>query len=216
MKGKIMIKYFLRACIFLSLAVFASSLNAVEVNIKEGLPFIDVDIGGKSVRIERIQDIDHKLKNSYTKTSRPAPPFSVQPFQPIPGIKTVSELDIIDFIAEDMNRSSGLLVDARMPKWYQVGTIPGAINIPFSILSTKGENPFIGQILELLGAQNKSGKWDFSEAQNLLVFDNGPWCQQGVRAMKNLIQMGYPKSKIKYYRGGIQFWQILGLTTLTP
>ncbi|HHD73226.1 MAG TPA: rhodanese-like domain-containing protein [Epsilonproteobacteria bacterium] len=207
---------FLAARTLLSLIFFISSLSAVEVNIKKGLPFVDVDIGGKSVRIERIQDLNHKLKNAYTKTSRPAPPFSVQPFQPIEGIKTVSELDVIDFIAQDMNRSSGLLVDARMPKWYQVGTIPGAINIPFSILSTKGENPFIGKILGLLGANHESGKWDFSKAQNLLIFDNGPWCQQGVRAMKNLIRMGYPKSKIKYYRGGIQFWQILGLTTLKP
>ena len=52
--------------------------------------------------------------------------------------------------------------------------------------------------------------------QTILIFDNGPWCQQGVRAMKNLVHLGYPKSKIKYYRGGIQYWQILGLTTIKP
>ena len=103
-----------------------------------------------------------------------------------------------------------------MPKWHQVGTIPSAINIPFSILSTKGDNPFIGQIFELFGANKSKGKWDFSKAQTVLVFDNGPWCQQGVRAMKNLVHLGYPKSKILYYRGGMQFWQILGLTTIKP
>ncbi|SFV65692.1 hypothetical protein MNB_SV-12-229 [hydrothermal vent metagenome] len=200
----------------LSLSLLITTLSAVEVNIKKGLPFVDVDINGEAVRIERIQDTSNKLKNSYTKTSRPAPPFTIQPFEPIKGIETVTELDVIDFISKEVNDNTGLLVDARMPKWHQVGTIPGSINIPFSILSTKGENPFIGQIFELFGAKNSSGKWDFSEAQTVLIFDNGPWCQQGVRAMKNLVHLGYPKSKIKYYRGGMQYWQILGLTTLKP
>ena len=200
----------------ISLSLLIGSLNAVEVNIKEGLPFVDVDINGESVRIERIQDTNNKLKNSYTKTSRPAPPFTIQPFEPIKGIETVSELDVIDFISKDVNDNTGILVDARMPKWHEVGTIPGAMNIPFSILSTKGDNPFISQIFELFRAVNKNGKWDFSNAQTIMIFDNGPWCQQGVRAMKNLVKLGYPKSKIKYYRGGMQYWQILGLTTIKP
>ena len=200
----------------LSLSLLITSLNAIEVNIKAGLPFVDVDINGDSVRIERIQDTNHKLKNSYTKTSRPAPPFTIQPFQPVKGIKTVSELDVIDFISKEVNNNTGLLIDARMPKWHQVGTIPSAINIPFSILSTKGDNPFISQIFELFGAIKNKGKWDFSKAQTVLIFDNGPWCQQGVRAMKNLVHLGYPKSKILYYRGGMQFWQILGLTKIKP
>jgi len=200
----------------LSLSLFITSINGVEVNIKKGLPYVDVDINGESIRIERIQDTNHKLKNSYTKTSRPAPPFTIQPFQPIKGIETVSELDVINFISNEVNDNTGLLVDARMPKWHQVGTIPGAINIPFSILSTKDDNPFISQIFELFGAVQKKGKWDFSKAQKLLIFDNGPWCQQGVRAMKNLVHLGYPKSKIQYYRGGMQYWQILGLTTIKP
>ena len=199
---------------FLSIALLISSLNAVEVNIKEGLPFVDVDINGEAVRIERIQNTKNKLKNSYTKTSRPAPPFTIQPFQPIKGIETISELDVLEFISKEVNSNTGLLIDARMPKWHQVGTIPGAINIPFSILSTKGSNPFINQIFELFGAVETSGKWDFTNAQTVLIFDNGPWCQQGVRAMKNLVYLGYPKSKILYYRGGMQFWQVLGLTTL--
>ncbi|MCK4442561.1 MAG: rhodanese-like domain-containing protein, partial [Sulfurovaceae bacterium] len=192
----------------LSLSIFITSINGVEVNIKKGLPFIDVDINGESVRIERIQDTKHKLKNSYTKTSRPAPPFTIQPFQPIKGINTVSELDVIDFISNEVNDNKGLLVDARMPKWHKVGTIPGATNIPFSILSTKENNPFVSQIFKLFGAIKKKGIWDFSKAQKLMIFDNGPWCQQGVRAMKNLVHLGYPKSKIQYYRGGMQYWQI--------
>jgi len=200
----------------LALSLLISSLQAVEVNIKEGLPYVDVDLNGNLVRIERIQDTNNKLTGIYTKTSRPAPPFSIQPFQPIPGIETVSELDVIDFIAKDINDNSGILVDARMQKWYEAGTIPGATNLPFSILSAKENNPYIDKIFTLLGAKKNGSKWDFSNAQTLLIFDNGPWCQQGVRAMLNLVKLGYPKSKIKYYRGGMQYWKILGLTSIKP
>jgi len=200
--------------IFLSLLLTFS--YATEVNIKEGFPYLDIDIDGETVRIERIQDTKHKLTNSYTKTSRPAPPFSIQPYEPIKGIETISELDVLDFIKNERSSNTGVLIDARMPKWYKVGSIPGAINIPFPMLSPEGSNPFLSQIFQIFGAEEKNGKLDFSNVQTLLIFDNGPWCQQGVRAMKNLVEQGFPKSKIKYYRGGMQYWQILGLTTIQP
>jgi rhodanese-related sulfurtransferase len=208
-----MIKKMPLAVTLLSLALLNIPVNAVEVNITEGLPYVDVDVNGESVRIERIQDLNHKLTNSYTKTSRPAPPFSIQPFQPIKDIETVSELDVINFIKDEVNNNKGILLDARMPKWHNAGTILGAINVPFSILAS---NKFIDQIFGLFGATKDGGNWNFAKAQTLLVFDNGPWCQQGVHAMKNLLKLGYPKSKIRYYRGGMQYWQILGLTTFTP
>jgi len=31
-----------------------------------------------------------------------------------------------------------------------------------------------------------------------------------------LIKLGYPEEKMKYYRGGMQAWQLLGLTTIVP
>ncbi len=200
----------------LASSLFISSLNALEVNITEGLPYVDVDVDGKPVRIQRIQDTKHKLTNSYSKTSRPAPPFSIQPFQPIKGIETVSELDVIDFLKNQVAYNKGVLLDARMPKWNKAGTIPGSTNIPFSILASKGNDTYIKKIFSLIGVKREKNSWNFENAHTLLVFDNGPWCQQGVRAMQNLIKLGYPKSKILYYRGGIQYWQILGLNTIIP
>ncbi len=201
----------------LVLSLFASSALAIEVNIKAGLPYVDINVDGKPFRIQRIQDTKHKLTNSYSKTSRPAPPFSIQPFQPIKGIKTVSELDVIDFLKNRVSKNQGILLDARMPKWNRAGTIPASTNIPFSILASKnGNNPYIEKIFGLLGVEKKGTSWNFDKAQMLLVFDNGPWCQQGVRAMQNLVKLGYPKSKMLYYRGGMQFWQILGLSTIIP
>ncbi|HHD84072.1 MAG TPA: rhodanese-like domain-containing protein [Campylobacteraceae bacterium] len=186
------------------------------VNITEEIPWVDVVIEGKKIRIERIQDTDHKLTNNYTKTSRPTPPFDIQPFRPIPGIRTVTELDLLDFLQKDVAKNRGLLIDARLPKWYAHGTIPGALNIPFSILKGGAQNPYIPKIFTLFGAKKSGDKWNFARAEKLLIFDNGPWCQQAVVAMKALLRQGYPKSKILYYRGGMQFWQIVGLTTITP
>jgi hypothetical protein len=200
----------------LTLALLCLPLSAIDVNIVEGLSHIDVDVDGKPVRIQRIQDTKHKLTNSYTKTSRPAPPFSIQPFQPIEGIETVSELDVLDFLKNKVTKDTGILLDARMPKWNKEGTIPASTNIPFSILASKANNQYIEKIFNLLGVEKDGEQWDFSNAQMLLVFDNGPWCQQGVHAMKNLLKLGYPKSKMLYYRGGMQYWQILGLTTIIP
>ena len=199
----------------LSLSLLTTALNALEVNIKENLPFVDVKINGKSVKIQRIQDTNHKLTNSYTKTSRPTPPFGIQPFQPIKGIETVSELDVIDFIKDTLPLNKGILIDARLPKWNRAGSIPGSTNIPFSVLTPSTKVSY-GKILGLLGAKKEADRWNFKDAQSLLIFDNGPWCQQGLRAMQNLVKIGYPKSKISYYRGGMQYWQILGLTTTVP
>jgi len=192
-----------------------TTLTAGEVNIQKDVPFVEAKINGKTIKIERIQDTSHKLTNSYTKTSRPTPPFGIQPFEPIKGIKTISELDVLDFIKNILPKNQGILIDARMPKWNKAGTIPASTNIPFSVL-TPSKKVSYEKILGLLGAKKSDDKWDFEKAQTLLVFDNGPWCQQGVRAMQNLVKIGYPKSKILYYRGGMQYWQILGLTTIVP
>jgi len=192
-------------------SLLIAPLNAIEVNIKEGLSHVDVEVNGKTIRIERIQDTSHKLTNSYTKTSRPTPPFTIQPYQPIKGIETVSELDVLDFLQNEVKNNKGILIDARMPKWYKAGSIPKAFNIPFTVLTSKNFNE---QIAKFFGVNKDKEHWNFKNAQTLLIFDNGPWCQQGVHAMRNLLKIGYPKSKILYYRGGMQYWQILGLTTI--
>lgn len=190
------------------------SANEYKVKITKDIPYIDVDVLGTPMRIDRIQDTKHRLKNSYTKTSRACPPFCVQPFEPIDGIETLGEVEVLEFLKNEVTNNQGVLVDARLPRWYKEGTIPGAINLPFSILNPDSANDYLKQFLPILGAKEKDGKWDFTNVQMLVVFDNGPWCQQAKHAMENLIKVGYPKDKVKYYRGGMQFWQILGLKVL--
>ncbi|MGB5337485.1 MAG: rhodanese-like domain-containing protein, partial [Gammaproteobacteria bacterium] len=56
--------------------------------------------------------------------------------------------------------------------------------------------------------------WDYSNAKTLVVFCNGMWCGQSPNNIRNLLKFGYPAHKIKWYRGGMQAWEMLGLTTV--
>ena len=190
---------------------------ANEVNLTEDLPFIDIRYAGKTVRIERNQDTGHLLDNSYAKTSRPCPPFCIHPMQAAPGVITVGELELFDFLLTDVRQAQGLLIDARIPEWYHKGTIPGAVNIPFTVITSESDNTDLVKVLKALGGkQGPYSEWDFSSAVQLLLFCNGPWCDQSPRAIKGLMRLGYPPEKLKYYRGGMQNWQLLGLTTIEP
>jgi rhodanese-related sulfurtransferase len=194
--------------------LLGSSSWGNDVKIDTELEHFVMDVMGAPVKIERNPDTTHRLNNSYTKTSRPCPPFCIQPFVSVKGVKTLGELELIRFMQQEVSRNSGVLVDARMPKWYRQGTIPGSVNIPFSIFSKSHGDQYINKLFPLLGAQKTGNTWNFSQAQALAIFDNGPWCQQASLAIKNLLKLGYPTEKILYYRGGMQYWQILGFTTL--
>ncbi|VAW54980.1 FIG00992709: hypothetical protein [hydrothermal vent metagenome] len=72
-------------------------------------------------------------------------------------------------------------------------------------------------MLKLFGTTtDNTGKTDFSNVIKLTLFCNGPWCDQSLRAIKGLINAGYPPEKILYYRGGMQAWKSFGLTTVLP
>jgi rhodanese-related sulfurtransferase len=40
------------------------------------------------------------------------------------------------------------------------------------------------------------------------------WCESSVKLAKGLIEKGYPKDKVLWYRDGLQAWKLLGLTTV--
>ncbi|HCV93040.1 MAG TPA: sulfurtransferase, partial [Gammaproteobacteria bacterium] len=56
--------------------------------------------------------------------------------------------------------------------------------------------------------------YDFSYAKTLVMYCNGVWCGQTPAAINALLKYGYPAAKIKYYRGGMNAWKSLGLTTV--
>lgn len=201
------------------------SVNAGEVNLAEGLPFVEVMHEGKKIKIERVQDPENAVSGFWAKTSRKCPPFCIHPIDAAPGVATVGEVELIDFLKNQVAKGTGLLIDARTPDWYLKGTIPGSVNIPFTVFTVvptdAGERgkaqAHLRDSLRQFGV--KSGAlttWDFSEAKELLLFCNGVWCDQSPRAIKGLIALGYPAHKLRYYRGGMQEWMVLALTVVTP
>ena len=203
---------------FTLLVTFTSSQAESEavnnkVNITKDIPYLDVTDHRTNIRIERIQDINHIMRNSFTKTSRPCPPFCVQPFKFGGRVKTVGEIEVLDFIKHKVMTGKGLLVDARTPEWFEKSTIPTAINIPFYLLDHRSNKESNKKILALLGVIEKQDDTDFSNAKELMIFCNGSWCSQATRAINNLIRQGYLGNKLYWYRGGLQNWLMLGLTS---
>lgn len=211
----------------------------IKVRIAENLPYADVQHQGKVLRIQRNQDEENALTGGYAKTSRKCPPFCIHPMEVAPGIVTVGEIELVDFLRIRVHGGTGIVIDARTPSFYQKGTIPGSINIPFTAFETDPQSEEFRAVMAQLGVQPATGgasmwdsmvqkasamlgdaqeasPWDFSRAQELVLWCNGPWCDQSPRAIRALIQNGYPPAKIRYYRGGMQLWQVLGFNVVIP
>ncbi len=197
--------------------VISSPVFSAAVNITPDLESIDVKHGGKTVTIMRNQNQKNTVNPAFAKTSRKCPPFCIQPATLAPGVETIAENEVLHYLKMvNSGDDSVLVVDSRTPDWAAKGTIPGAVNIPWTKLNpAKGADPIsIGEIMEgSFNAENLEGLWDFSKAKTLVMFCNGMWCGQSPNNIKNLLKFGYPAHKIKWYRGGMQDWEILGLTT---
>jgi len=204
----------------LSLLLLCAPAAAVglEVRITQDLEYVDVLHNGKPVRIQRNQDPDARISDRYALTSRKCPPFCVQPAVIAPGVETIGELELLDYL----RRAAGgddtvLIVDSRTTDWVEKGTIPGSVNIPWTTLNPDaGADPFeIADILEKrFGARATEGLWDFSGAKTLVLFCNGMWCGQSPTNIRTLLKFGYPAARLKWYRGGMQDWEALGLTVV--
>lgn len=197
------------------------------VRITPSLDSVDVVNKGQTVVIERAQDREHVIPAEYAKTSRVCPPFCVQPMQVAPGVETVGELEVLGYLKRvSGGDNSVLVVDSRTPDWTARGTIPGSVLIPWTKINLDmsagtfeigAEADTLNAILENdFGAQMVDGKWDFGKAKTLVMFCNGLWCPQSSINIKTLLKLGYPADKLKWYRGGMQDWVSLGLTTVAP
>ncbi len=229
--------------IAIGLLVFSTAISMpsmavdLEVKITPDKPYSVVHHGPELVKVQRIQDTSNIIDGAFAKTSRPCPPFCVNPLSIDEAVATVAELEVIRFMEIAMPRGEGIIIDARTPSWHKKGTIPGSVNIPFTVFEKPADDPELAEVLEKLGAvergevgtlqrtleqiglfngDQKTETWDFSDAKQVLLWCNGPWCGQSPRAIRGLISLGYPAEKLYYYRGGMQMWQSLGLTTVLP
>lgn len=195
------------------------AVDDILVRITRDLPSLDVMHNGKMVTIIRNQDEKNTVNPLYAMTSRKCPPFCIQPSTLAPGVETIGEVEMLDYLAHmSAGDSSILVVDSRTPDCVKKGTIPGSVNIPWTSLNlTEGADPIsIREIMEdRFGAKYLDGLWDYTDAKTLVMFCDGIWCSQSPNNILNLLKFGYPAHKIKWYRGGMQDWEILGLTTVS-
>jgi rhodanese-related sulfurtransferase len=202
----------------LALTSFPSMSEELVVKISRNISSIKVIHNGQPITIQRNQNTKNTIADNYALTSRPCPRFCIQPIKLAPGVETVGELEVINYLQQIENGDKQLLViDSRTPNWVKKGTIPGSISIPWTSLNVDSgaDSISIGEILESqFGAIEVDNGWDFSKAKTLVLFCNGMWCGQSGNSIKALLKMGYPTDKLKWYRDGMQTWEALGLTTV--
>lgn len=207
-------------CVLLGLA-WGGLAGATDkpVNLTAGVRSVTVLHQGKPVEIARNPDADNMIDPDYSLTSRPCPPYCIQPMQLAPGVETIGELEVIDYLKQTDQGGNVLVIDSRDGDWaLRSGIIPGAVQIPWQQLHPSHTDPEkIAEILMLrFGATRQGGLWNFENAKTLVLYCNGPWCGQSPTNIKQLLALGYPAHKLKWYRGGMQDWKVLGLTTISP
>lgn len=181
------------------------------VGITKSIQRIEIKTPTRNVVIQREQDPLHTIEPPFDKTSRACPPFCIQPITAAPGVETLGELELIEFLQKTRDDRI-MIIDTRLPEWYQRGTIPLAVNFPSESFSKD-----LSYLLEKhLGAKKSGNQWDYTNAKTLVLFCNGYWNPDSYEAIKQLIAHGYPAEKLKWYRGGMQSWLSLGLTTEKP
>lgn len=206
----------------LSMAAFLAASSAANA---EGKPVgigsgdqmsVEFMVDGEKMSIGRNQDNDNMIDEKFVKTSRPCPPFCIQPAVLAPGVETIAELEMIEYIQAMHNGDPIIVQDSRTEDWHARGYIPGTVNIPWTKLATKAGATII-DISEIMvdqfGVEEVEGIFNFSNAKTLVLYCNGMWCGQSPASIKTLLSFGYPAHKIKWYRGGMQDWEVLGLTT---
>ena len=152
----------------------------------------------------------------------------LQPISLAKEIQTVGELEVLAHIKETQEEPNKyVLIDARTWQWFEQMTIPTAVNLPFNEIEyeeDKDEDDFetedafekyqehYKKMFDILNIKVTKEGLDFSKAKIALLFCNGSWCSQSPNAIFKLVNMGYPKEKLLWYRGGLQDWLIYDFT----
>jgi rhodanese-related sulfurtransferase len=216
----------------LGLTVLAFNLQASGLAAKSS--------GEQTISTAQQSDQRHPAQDTafmLEQSEQTCPPFCINPVSLGDGVRTVDELDLLKFMETSQRTGSGLIVDARSSSWYQRGTLPGSVNIPYTVFEKPENDVELTRVFEELGAEPrhdvglvrrmlehlglfdgrmKTARWDFSAAKDLVLVCNDPWCGQSPRAIKALLSQGYPAEKLFYYRGGLKTWESLGLSTQVP
>jgi rhodanese-related sulfurtransferase len=154
------------------------------------------------------RDVSDHCKATYIKTAGKISPMKIHK-----DIMTFGELEVLAYIKKMQNDKMMLFIDSRKPNWYKRSTIPSAINIPYTYFTNPKYEKYKEDALRYFGVKKTDTGYDFTHARTILFFCNGIWCGQSPEMIHALLSLGYPATKMKWYRGGLQNWTSVGLTT---
>lgn len=183
------------------------------VFLEPGVLATTIVVDGKPFAVGRNQDRKNLMPKIYQKTGRGIIK-PMHPFKPHP-VETIGELEMIGYMKRiSAGDKSTIVVDARAPIWLNLtGTLPGAVHVSYKQFLDKKEALDILQ--DEFGVRLRpNGTLDFSRAKTLAIYCNGNWCKMSPTLIRELLKYNYPAEKIKYYRGGMQAWTLLGLPTV--
>lgn len=188
-----------------ALVLAATAATAEPVGITRDLMSVTVDTPQGPVEIARVQDNDAVIEGDFARIARPCPDFCIQPMIPAEGVTPVGELEMLAFL----NDPEVVVIDGRVRRDFAGGSIPGAINVPYTEASDR-----LGE----LGCEPDFDGWicDGDDVKSVALYCNGPWCGQSPTAARRMIAAGFPAGKLYYYRAGMQGWRMLGLTVAMP
>lgn len=207
--------------------------------LQEDMPYLFVVHKGRSIKI--VRDISRSFRvpsnihSTLINTAQTCPPFCLQPLKldDLP-VTTVSEVELIDFMANYLRNNTGVLIDVRSPIKHTALTIPGSANYfvqtiqkgignsefdaMLSVLGVKprGEVSWLTSQMENLGLIDNSevtDTLDFSNAKELVIWGEAQSDNTVIIAIHSLLDAGYPAHKIRWYHGGIASWTFWGFTT---
>jgi rhodanese-related sulfurtransferase len=112
----------------------------------------------------------------------------MQKLQAAAGVQTVGELELVDLVEQ-----GAVVIDCRTAGSFGGCTIPDSVNIPHDEMIDRLEELDRGRVS--------------------ILFCNGPQCPQSPRAIRELLDAGYPAEALAYYRGGMHDWVTLAMPT---
>ena len=155
------------------------------------------------------RDVADYCKKTFITTAGKLSPMKIHN-----DIETFGELEVLEFLEEMQYDKEMLFVDSRKKQWFESVSIPSAINIPFIYFTERDK--WIEEKREALkrfGVKGDKTPYNFSKAKTILFFCNGVWCRQSPQMIEALLALGYPPEKMKWYRGGMQSWLSVGMTS---
>lgn len=142
---------------------------------------------GKPVVIARHPVAENRIEPDYAFTSRPCPPFCIQPMSLAPGVETLGEPELLGYLQTIGKDSSVRGIDSRDGTWPQrSGITPGALVLPWQTLHPAyASTQDLADIRKFrFNAARQGGLWDSTGAKTLVFCCDDPWCDQSPTSIK--------------------------------